>query len=88
MSMHRRTSQNSKLRSDDRVPSAEQRSCPAVVSPAGAAAIAGVGRTFIYTALKIGALKSSKIGSRRLIKLSAIDEWLAAHEDQRISNQS
>lgn len=50
------------------------------ISPAEAAKRCGIGRTFLYSALTSGTLKSVKIGSRRLITLQAIHDWLGAHE--------
>jgi excisionase family DNA binding protein len=50
------------------------------VSLSEAAQLAGVGRTFLYAAIANGDLKSAKIGSRRLIRLEALREWLAGHE--------
>jgi excisionase family DNA binding protein len=50
------------------------------VSTFRAAEIAGVGRTTIYEAIANGALKSVKIGKRRLIRLAALDAWLQAQE--------
>jgi excisionase family DNA binding protein len=50
------------------------------VSTFRAAEIAGVGRTTIYEAIQNGDLKSLKVGRRRLIRLSALDEWLAGKE--------
>ncbi len=50
------------------------------VSTFRAAEIAGVGRTTIYEAITNGALKSVKIGKRRLIRLAALDAWLQAQE--------
>ena len=46
------------------------------VSPAEAARLAGVGRTTIYKAIGSGALRSLKIGKRRLILIISIREWL------------
>jgi excisionase family DNA binding protein len=46
------------------------------VSPAEAARLAGVGRTTIYEAIGSGALRSLKIGKRRLIMIVSIREWL------------
>lgn len=46
------------------------------VSPEEAARLIGVGRTTIFAALKAGRLRSSKLGARRLIKTSAIVEWI------------
>lgn len=53
---------------------------PIAVSPNEAARIAGVGRTTLYAALKTGDLKSLKIGTRRLIKVTAIHDWLEQYE--------
>ena len=53
---------------------------PLAVSPAEAARLAGLGRTTIYAALGSGALKSIKIGKRRLIALDALRSWLLSHE--------
>ena len=50
------------------------------VSPAEAARLASVGRTTIYEALGSGALRSLKIGKRRLITIEALKGWLAAAE--------
>lgn len=49
-------------------------------SPSEVAELTSVGRTLLYTAMNSGALKSVKIGSRRLITLQAIQDWLGAHE--------
>ena len=53
---------------------------PLAVSPAEAARLSGLGRTTIYDALGSGALKSIKIGKRRLITIEALRAWLLAHE--------
>ena len=53
---------------------------PIAVSPDEAARLAGIGRTSLYAALATGDLKSIKIGSRRLIKIEAIHEWLASYQ--------
>lgn len=50
------------------------------VSPDEAARLAGIGRTSLYAALAKGDLKSIKIGTRRLIKIEAIHEWLASYQ--------
>jgi excisionase family DNA binding protein len=50
------------------------------VAPAEAARMVGVGRTTIYEAIGVGALKSVKIGKRRLITIEALRAWLLAHE--------
>jgi excisionase family DNA binding protein len=53
---------------------------PLAVSPGEAARLAGLGRTTIYSALGSGALKSIKIGKRRLITIEALRAWLFSHE--------
>jgi excisionase family DNA binding protein len=59
------------------------------VAPAEAARLTGVGRTTIYEAIGAGALKSVKIGNRRLITIDALrtlapisesGRWLGAAE--------
>ena len=50
------------------------------VSVEDGAAMAGVGRTTLYAALGDGSLRSLKIGKRRLIRVEALEAWLAAHE--------
>ena len=50
------------------------------VAPAEAARLAGLGRTTIYEAIGAGALRSVKIGKRRLITIEALKAWLLAHE--------
>jgi excisionase family DNA binding protein len=45
-----------------------------------AAKLVGIGRTEIYKAIKEGSLASLKIGKRRLIRVEALREWLAALE--------
>ena len=56
---------------------------PLAVSPAEAVRLAGLGRTTIYAALGSGALKSLKIGKRRLIAHDALRSWLLSHEVAR-----
>lgn len=53
---------------------------PIAVGPDEAARLAGVGRTTLYAALAKGDLPSIKIGTRRLVRVDAIREWLLAHE--------
>ena len=53
---------------------------PIAVSPDEAARLAGIGRTSLYAALAKGDLKSIKIGTRRLIKIEAIHDWLESHQ--------
>lgn len=50
------------------------------VSPAEAARLAGLGRTKLYEAISSGALPSFRIGTRRLIRVSALDAWLKSFE--------
>ena len=57
---------------------ANQPTPPIAVSPDAAARLAGIGRTSLYAALAKGDLKSIKTGTRRLIKIEAIHEWLAS----------
>ncbi len=52
------------------------------VSPNEAARLCSIGRTTLYAALSSGELKSIKIGTRRLIKISAIHDWLSRHEQR------
>jgi excisionase family DNA binding protein len=60
--------------------STPRKSEPLAVSPAEAARLSGLGRTSIYCALGSGALKSLKIGKRRLIAVEALRAWLLSHE--------
>lgn len=46
------------------------------VSPAEAARLAGIGRTKLYELLSTNELKSFKLGSRRLIRVSEIEAFL------------
>lgn len=50
------------------------------VSPNEAARLCSIGRTTLYAALSSGELKSVKIGTRRLIMLEALRNWLLANE--------
>ncbi len=47
-----------------------------------AAELLGVGRTTAYGLVASGALRSLKIGSRRLVPLSAIDEFIERQSEQ------
>ena len=49
------------------------------VSPTEAR-LAGIGRTTLYEALSSGALRSLKIGKRRLITIEALKDWLTVAE--------
>lgn len=53
---------------------------PLSVAPADAARMLGVGRTKLYEFISSGDLPSFKIGTRRLIRVSALEAWLAAFE--------
>lgn len=53
---------------------------PMAVSPDEAARLAGIGRTTLYAALAKGEIPSIKIGTRRLIRVDAIRDWLARNE--------
>lgn len=50
------------------------------VSPTEAARICSIGRTTLYAALSSGELRSAKIGTRRLITLDALRDWLKRKE--------
>jgi len=51
------------------------------VSPNEAARLCSIGRTTLYAALSSGELKSVKIGTRRLITLEALRDWLKRNEE-------
>lgn len=53
---------------------------PIAVSPDEGARLAGVGRTTFYAALAKGDLASIKIGTRRLIRVDVIRDWLIRNE--------
>lgn len=50
------------------------------VSPNEAARLCSIGRTTLYAALSSGELQSVKIGTRRLITLEALRDWLKRNE--------
>ncbi|MEM9355010.1 MAG: helix-turn-helix domain-containing protein [Pseudomonadota bacterium] len=50
------------------------------VSPTDAARLAGIGRTKLYEALSSGALPSFKIETRRLVRITTLQAWLASLE--------
>ena len=50
------------------------------VSPNEAARLCSIGRTTLYAALSSRDLKSVKIGTRRLITLEALRDWLKRNE--------
>lgn len=47
------------------------------VSPAEAARMLGVGRTMLYELLADKQFASIKLGARRLIRVSDLEDWLA-----------
>lgn len=53
------------------------------VSPNEAARLCSIGRTTLYAALSSGELKSVKIGTRRLITLDALRDWLKRNEQPK-----
>lgn len=53
------------------------------VSPNEAARICSIGRTTLYAALSSGELKSTKIGTRRLITIDALRSWLKKNEQTK-----
>jgi len=55
----------------------EQEMAPALMSIAQVCDKIGLGRTRVYEELTSGRLKSVKVGSRRLIPASMLDEWIA-----------
>jgi len=44
----------------------------------------GLGRTRVYEELTSGRLKSIKVGSRRLVPSSMLDEWIAELLDEAV----
>lgn len=50
------------------------------VSPNEGARLCGIGRTTLYAALSSGDLRSIKIGTRRLITVEALRDWLKRNE--------
>jgi excisionase family DNA binding protein len=55
---------------------------PLAVQVDAAARMTGVSRTEIYKAIKNLDLKSLKVGRRRLVRIDALREWLAAVEQR------
>lgn len=55
---------------------------PLAVSPAEAAQMLGLGRTKFYELLASNEITSVKIGSRRLIRVSVLEDWLADKDRQ------
>lgn len=54
---------------------------PLLISVAEARGSLGVGHTKIYSLISSGVLRSVKIGSRRLIPLAAIEEFVTSLSD-------
>lgn len=52
------------------------------VSPNEAARLCSIGRTTLYAALSSGNLKSVKIGTRRIITIDALRDWLKTNEQK------
>jgi len=50
------------------------------VAPNEAARLCSIGRTTLYAALSSGELRSVKIGTRRLITIEALRDWLKKNE--------
>lgn len=53
---------------------------PLAVSPTEAARLIGCGRTRLYEELGSGAIPSFNLGRRRLIRVAALEAWMAARE--------
>ena len=53
---------------------------PLAVSPGEAARLLGIGRTRLYEELGSGAIPSFHLGRRRLIRIAALEAWMAARE--------
>lgn len=53
---------------------------PLAVSTVEAAKLLGIGKTLLYVKLASGDLRSCKIGRRRVVPISAIQEFLKARE--------
>jgi len=50
------------------------------VAPAEAARLLGVSRTRLYEELCAGSIPSFHLGRRRLIRIAALEAWMAARE--------
>jgi excisionase family DNA binding protein len=50
------------------------------VAPAEAARLLGVSRTRLYEELGSGSIPSFHLGRRRLIRVAALEAWIAARE--------
>lgn len=58
----------------------EAQNRPLAVAPVEAARLLGCGRTTLYFLLGTGALPSFTLGRRRLIRIAALEAWIAARE--------
>lgn len=56
---------------------------PLAVAPAEAARLLGCGRTTLYYLLGTGDLPSFTLGRRRLIRVAALEAWIATRETSR-----
>ncbi|MGC6499972.1 MAG: helix-turn-helix domain-containing protein [Henriciella sp.] len=61
---------------------APEREMRLALSPGEASKSIGIGLTKLYEAISSGELKSFKIGTRRLIRVSALEAWLASFEQE------
>lgn len=59
---------------------------PIAVSPREAARILSIGVTRLYEELGSGAIPSFHLGRRRLIRIAALEAWMAAREAEGESN--
>ena len=59
-----------------------QVSLPLAVAPAEAARLMSLGRTRFYELLAAGEIKSLKVGTRRLIRVRDIEDWLERQCEQ------
>lgn len=57
---------------------------PLAVGPAEAARLIGCGRTRLYELLQDQELPSFTLGRRRLIRVSAIEDWIATREQAEV----
>jgi len=51
------------------------------LSPEQAAVALGLGRTMVYGLIKTGQLRSLRVGTRRIIPVGAVEEFLAGLSD-------
>jgi excisionase family DNA binding protein len=55
---------------------------PEAISVEDASCRAGIGRTFLYEAIRSGQLPSIKLGKRRLVRVEALRHWLKSLESR------